>query len=475
MSFFKNTQGDQEHSIDIVEDFSALLAKHTHPTKQEGKIVKGMVVGIDRDAVIVDVGLKSEGRISLSEFSIDGHNREVKVGDEIDVYVERFEGRSGMTVLSREKALRDEAWRGFEELYAKDLSVKGSIMGKVKGGFAVELGGIVAFLPGSQVDIRPIKDVSVLMNISQPFKILKMDKEHGNVVVSRRAILEDSRKEAKEELLASIKEGMVLEGVVKNITDYGAFIDLSSTDALLHITDISWSKISHPSQILKLNQKIKVQVIKYNPDTQRISVGRKQLEKNPWEDIREKYCVGSKHRGFVIAITDYGAFVSLEPNVDGLVYHTEIHWTAKNVHPSKLLKVGDEVEVLVLDIDIDKHRISLSVKRCQPNSWEIFAEETPVETKVEVVVSGVADFGLFVIRTRDKDTEFPINLLIPSGEISWDKSPEETVVAYHKGDIIECVVTNIDLTRERIAASIKQVNKDKPLELAEKLLAAEEL
>ena len=407
-----------DKTLNITEDFATLFAEYVKNEKQEGQIARGKVVAVERDAVIVDVGLKSEGRIPLSEFALAGGSTNISVGDEVEVFVERFEGRGGNTILSREKAIRNDAWKKFEELHKQDATVEGMIIGRVKGGFAVELGGIVAFLPGSQVDIRPIKDASVLLNISQPLKILKMDAEHGNVVVSRRAILEESRKEAKEELLSNIKEGMILEGVIKNITDYGAFVDLKSTDGLLHITDISWNKISHPSEVLTIGQLVKTVVIKYNPETQRISLGLKQLEKNPWEDLKDKYQAGMKFEGKITSITDYGAFVALEPGVEGLVYHTEINWTAKNTHPSKRVKVGEEVEVMVLDIDIQKHRISLSMKQCQPNPWDDFAEEFPIGTKMVCIVKSMSDYCLFVVREDDIQDEGAMVIIIPISELS---------------------------------------------------------
>ncbi len=455
-----------DKTLNITEDFASLFAEYVKNEKQEGQIAKGRVVAVERDAVIVDVGLKSEGRIPLSEFSLAGNNANVSIGDEIEVFVERFEGRGGNTILSREKAIRSDAWKKFEEFHKQDATIEGVIIGRVKGGFAVELGGIVAFLPGSQVDIRPIKDSSVLINMSQPLKILKMDAEHGNVVVSRRAILEESRKEAREELLSNIKEGMILEGVIKNITDYGAFVDLKSTDGLLHITDISWNKISHPSEVLTIGQIVKTIVIKYNPETQRISLGLKQLEKNPWEDLKDQYQTGIKFKGIVTSITDYGAFVALEPGVEGLVYHTEINWTAKNTHPSKRVKIGEEVEVMVLDIDIQKHRISLSMKQCLKNPWDIFAEEFPVGTKMQCMIKTMSDYCLFVVKEGDIEDESAMVIIIPISELSWTKNGEEVIKEYNRGDVLECILTNIDSERERITASIRQLTPDIVTELA---------
>lgn len=443
------------------EDFEKLFEASVQNEKKEGKIVEGTVVAINNGYATVDVGLKSEGNIPLSEFTFPGVNSEIKVGDKVDVYVERFEGRGGLTVLSREKALRNEAWKKFEALYAQDAVIEGKIIHRVKGGFAVELGGIIAFLPGSQVDVRPIKDSSILLGTTQSFKILKMDNAQGNVVISRRVILEESRKEARSELLSSIKEGDVLEGVVKNITDYGAFIDLQSTDGLLHITDISWSKISHPSEILSVGQKLKVMVIKYNPESERISLGLKQFTKNPWEELKEKYKPGVVVKGKVMDITDYGAFVQLQPNIEGLVYYTEMHWLAKNVHPRKVVNKGDEVEVKVLDIDVNKHRVSLSMKQCTENAWEKFIAEHPVGSKIDVVVRNVTDFGVFVSPVEYENSDLAIIMLIPLVELGWEKNNEAELKKYNKGDKFEVVIASADVALERISASVKRLTEDK--------------
>lgn len=458
-------------ALDINEDYDKLLEDHFSNEHKEGKIVRGVIVDIDNDCVTVDVGLKSEGRVPLKELAIAGGSNNVNIGDEIDVYIEKFEGKKGLTVLSRERAIRNQSWEAFERFFADDVAIDGSIVGRVKGGFAVDIGGLIAFLPGSQVDIRPAKNASVLAGAIQPFKILKMDKAHGNIVVSRRAIMEESRKEARDELLSNIKEGMVLKGAVKNLTDYGAFIDLQSTDGLLHITDISWSKISHPSEVLTIGQTVEVMVIKYNQETRRISLGLKQLAHNPWEDLAQKYSQGSKHKGKVVAITDYGAFVNLENNVDGLVYHTELHWTARNVHPSKMVEIGQEVEVVVLDFDVSRHRISLSLKRCQPNIWKEFVEKHPVGSQLDVVVRNVSEFGLFVASLEDKDDEHALNLLIPAHELSWEKSPEASLKDYSKGDQIRCLILNADPDRERITGSVRQTVEDKIASVAAKLSA----
>lgn len=440
----------------FAEDFAQLFEESIKVECKEATVTSGLIVAIDNDSVLVDVGLKSEGRIPLKEFaSLEGIIPALQVGDMVDVYIERVDGR-GRTVLSREKAIREESWTKFEDLHSREVNVDGVIIGRVKGGFAVELGGIIAFLPGSQVDIRPIKDISALMNIAQPFKILKMDRDQGNIVVSRRAILEESRQEARSELLSNIAEGSILDGVVKNITDYGAFIDLGSIDGLLHITDISWNKISHPSEMLTLGQQLKVCVIKYNQETQRVSLGLKQLEKNPWDKFAEKYKVGVKFKGAVTTVTDYGAFVELEPGVEGLVYHTEISWNSKNIHPRKMIKTGDEVEVVILELDISKHRISLSIKQCQLNPWVAFVESNPIGSVVEGMISNVADFGIFLTLNHN-NPDLAIDALIPAAELSWEETPEKELKKHKREDILKGVVLTADAERERITIGVKQL------------------
>lgn len=444
---------------EVFENFAELFEESIKQERKEGTVVKGIVTSVRNGDVFVDVGLKSEGRIPLKEFHLDVVHANIAVGDEVEVYIERMEDRHGNTVLSREKALREEAWFKYEDLHKKDVNVDGKIIGRVKGGFAVDLGGIIAFLPGSQVDIRPIKDISALIELVQPFKILKMDHTQGNVVVSRRAILEESRAEAREVLLSTIQEGSILAGVVKNITPYGVFLDLGPIDGLLHITDISWKKISHPSEVLALGQEVKVKVIKYNEETKRVSLGLKQLEENPWEGLVEKYQVGSKFAGVVTTIADYGAFVELEPSVEGLVYHTEISWNAKNTHPRKLLKNGDKVEVMVLEVDIAKHKISLSIKQCQDNPWTKFSEKHPVGSQIDGVITNIADFGIFV-SIDGGDEGAGIEALIPAVELSWDEKPEVELKKYKKGDAITAVVLSVDLERERVSLSVKQLTSD---------------
>ena len=476
MTIYENQSLEQNNTKE--ENFESLLEEFLKDQKKEGEIVTGKVVGISNDAILVDVGLKSEGRIPINEFINDDNEKpEFTIGEEIEVFIERFDGRNGETVLSRGKALKEEAWLKFEDFYKKGINVEGSIIGRVKGGFAVDLGGIIAFLPGSQLDIRPVKDILVLIDVEQPFKILKMNREQGNVVVSRKAILEESRKEAKNELLSSIKEGLQLKGVVKNITDYGAFVDLGAMDGLLHITDISWKKVSHPSEYLTLGQEINVVIIKYNPETQRVSLGLKQLEKNPWDGYEKKYNPGTKLKGVVSSITDYGVFVELSPDVEGLVYHTEISWNAKNMHPSKLVKVGEEVDIIVLEVDIEKHRISLSMKQCNDNPWEQFARVYPIGTKVKGIVKKVADFGLFITIAGEEEKKGQcissnLDVLIPAVEINWDDNPRAALSNYKEGDEVEGLVLTIDIERERITVSIKQLQENTSVKMVKRLLSS---
>jgi small subunit ribosomal protein S1 len=439
------------------EDFPKLLKEKLQSQPKENSIVKGKVINIIEDVVFVDVGLKSEGRIALSEFS----GQEVKLDDYVDVYIDRIEGKNGCTQLSREKVAKEKAWNKFEELAASDGSINGKIVGKVnKGGFAVDIEGVLAFLPGSQLDVRPVKEASVFIDIEQPFKILKIDREQGNVVVSRRAVLEESRKEARDELLVGIKENMLFDGVVKNITNYGAFIDLGYIDGLLHITDISWEKISHPSEKITLGQELKVIVTKYNPETQRVSLGLKQLTDNPWKGLEEKYAINTKHKAKVLSISDYGVFVELEKDVEGLVYFNEISWNTKNVHPTKLIQINDEVETMVLDFNIEKHRISLSIKRCTENPWKQFVEQYPIGTKVTAKVKSVVDFGLFV-NVMEDGKENILDILVPAVEISSDDNPKNALKAFNTGDEIQGVVLSSDLERERVTISMKQLESNK--------------
>ncbi len=437
------------------EDFAALLdATLGTDTGFDGSVITGRVVRIDGDTVVVDVGLKSEGRVPLKEFAAPGQKPEVKPGDLIDVYVERYEDRDGAIILSREKARREEAWTTLEKAYQTQQRVTGVIFGRVKGGFTVDLGGAVAFLPGSQVDIRPVRDVGPLMGTPQPFMILKMDRARGNIVVSRRAVLEETRAEQRAELVQGLKEGQVLEGVVKNITDYGAFVDLGGVDGLLHVTDIAWRRINHPSEALQVGQTVKVQVIRFNPETQRISLGMKQLMADPWDGVAVKYPVGAKFTGRVTNITDYGAFVELEPGVEGLVHVSEMSWTKKNVHPGKIVSTSQEVEVMILDVDAAKRRISLGLKQCLRNPWEEFLEKHPVGSTVKGEVKNITEFGLFI------GLEGDIDGMVHLSDLAWDVPGEVAIQRYGKGDVVEAKVLDVDVEKERISLGIKQLTND---------------
>ncbi|MDX2113559.1 MAG: 30S ribosomal protein S1 [Alphaproteobacteria bacterium] len=438
-----------------VEDFGALFEESVKRTgKLEGAVVRGVVVAIEKDVVVVDVGLKSEGRIPLKEFSIGGGSTELRAGDEVEVYLEKIENRNGEAVLSREKALREEAWVKLEKACASNQRVEGVIFGRVKGGFTVDIQGAVAFLPGSQVDIRPIRDVGPLMHITQPFQILKMDRKRGNIVVSRRAVLEESRSEQRDQLLGKISEGQTLDGIVKNITDYGAFIDMGGIDGLLHVTDISWRRISHPSEVLALGQTVKVMVTKFDPATKRVSLGMKQLESNPWQGADVKYPTGTKLKGKITNITDYGAFVELEPGIEGLVHVSEISWVKKSAHPSKLVSVSQEVNVVVLDIDASKHRISLGMKQCEENPWAKYATKVNVGDVIEGEIRNITDFGLFVGLDTDIDG------LVHHSDISWSEPGDSAIKNYKKGDMVKAKILAVDVEKERISLGIKQLDND---------------
>jgi len=433
------------------EVFADLLKEQMGDQHFAGSVVKGTIVRITPDFVMVDVGLKSEGRIPLREF---GQNPELNVGDVIEVYVDRYEDRDGNVVLSREKARREEAWQDLEKAMNAGERINGVIFGRVKGGFTVDLNGAIAFLPGSQIDIRPIRDISPLMGISQPFQILKMDKVRGNIVVSRRVVLEETRAESRAELIDAIKEGSILEGVVKNVTDYGAFIDLGGVDGLLHVTDISWKRINHPAEVLSVGQTVKVQVIKFNEDNQRISLGMKQLENDPWQNVEERFHVGDVCKGKVTNITDYGAFVELEDGIEGLVHVSEMSWTRKNVHPGKIVSTSQEVEVKVLEVDAEKRRISLGIKQCTPNPWAAYVEEHPVGSVIEGKIKNITEFGLFIGLNDEIDG------MIHLSDISWDKAGEEAVKDYTKGQEIQAKIIDVDVEKERISLGIKQLTEN---------------
>ncbi len=437
------------------ESFAALLEESLGDVDSlEGTVLKGQIVAIEGDIAVVDVGLKSEGRVALKEFAQAGQVPEMKVGDDVEVYLERIENKHGEAMLSREKAKREEAWTQLEKAFQANERVSGVIFGRVKGGFTVDLSGAVAFLPGSQVDIRPVRDVTPLMGTPQPFQILKMDRSRGNIVVSRRAVLEETRAEQRSELVANLKEGQVLQGVVKNITDYGAFVDLGGVDGLLHVTDISWKRINHPTEALSIGQNVDVQVIRFNPETQRISLGMKQLEADPWEGVGAKYPIGTKFTGRVTNITDYGAFVELEAGIEGLVHVSEMSWTKKNVHPGKIVSTSQEVEVMVLDVDEQKRRISLGLKQCLSNPWQDFAESHPVGTELEGEIRNITEFGLFVGLPGEIDG------MVHLSDLDWSRSGDEAVKDYKKGDTVSCKVLDVDTDKERISLGIKQLGED---------------
>ncbi|HXR86012.1 MAG TPA: 30S ribosomal protein S1 [Stellaceae bacterium] len=440
------------------ESFAALLDESLGTASGlEGTVIKGRVLAIENDTVLIDVGLKSEGRVALREFAPPGRQAEIKPGDTVEVYLERMEDKNGEAQLSREKARREEAWTLLEKNFQSNERVNGVIFGRVKGGFTVDLSGAVAFLPGSQVDIRPVRDITPLLGTPQPFQILKMDRSRGNIVVSRRAVLEESRAEARSELVASLKEGQILTGVVKNITDYGAFVDLGGVDGLLHVTDIAWRRINHPSEALHIGQSVKVQVIRFNAETQRISLGMKQLEADPWEGVELKYPANARFKGRVTNITDYGAFVELEPGVEGLVHVSEMSWTKKNVHPGKIVSTSQEVEVQVLDVDPAKRRISLGLKQTMANPWEAFLEKYPPGSEIEGEIKNITEFGLFIGLPGEIDG------MVHLSDLDWKKPGEQAIADYHKGDMVKVRVLDVDAEKERISLGIKQLQAD-PLE-----------
>ena len=438
-----------------MEEFEALLNESLDlDTPNEGSVVTGKVIAIEAGQAIIDIGYKMEGRVELKEFASPGETPDISVGDEVEVYLERVENARGEAVISRDKARREAAWDRLEKAYADEQRVEGAIFGRVKGGFTVDLGGAVAFLPGSQVDVRPVRDAGPLMGLKQPFQILKMDRRRGNIVVSRRAILEESRAEQRAEVIAKLHEGMVIDGVVKNITEYGAFVDLGGVDGLLHVTDMAWRRVNHPSEIVSIGETLKVQVIKVNKETHRISLGIKQLQADPWESVEAKFAIGSVQKGRVTNITDYGAFVELEPGVEGLVHVSEMSWTKKNVHPGKIVSTSQEVEVMVLEIDSAKRRVSLGLKQTMRNPWELFAETHPVGTQIEGEVKNITEFGLFV------GLEGDIDGMVHLSDLSWDQRGEEAIQDYRKGDTVQAVVTEVDSEKERISLSIKAMEND---------------
>src|SRR6187399_1303587 len=437
------------------DDFAALLNESLGGENEtfEGKVVKGIVTGIENDLAVIDVGLKSEGRVALREFAAPGQKADLKVGDEVEVYVDRVENSAGEAMLSRDRARREAAWDSLEKEFSAGNRVEGVIFGRVKGGFTVDLGGAVAFLPGSQVDIRPVRDVGPLMEIPQPFQVLKMDRRRGNIVVSRRAILEETRAEQRSGLIQSLAEGQVVEGVVKNITDYGAFVNLGGIDGLLHVTDISYKRVNHPSEVLNIGDTVKVQIIRINRETQRISLGMKQLESDPWEGAATKYPISGVFKGRVTNITEYGAFVELEPGIEGLVHVSEMSWTKKNVHPGKIVSTSQEVDVAVIEVDEEKRRISLGLKQAQANPWHAFAEQNPVGTEVQGEVKNSTEFGLFIGLDGDVDG------MVHMSDIAWGLTGEQALARHHKGERVQAVVLEVDIEKERISLGIKQLDE----------------
>jgi small subunit ribosomal protein S1 len=436
-------------------DFEALLNESLSGNGAfEGQVVKGKITAIEKDLAVIDVGLKMEGRVALKEFGTTGRNSDLKVGDEVEVYLERVENALGEAVLSRDKARREESWTRLEKKFEANEKVEGVIFNKVKGGFTVDLDGAVAFLPGSQVDIRPVRDIGPLMNIPQQFQILKMDRRRGNIVVSRRSVLEETRAEQRTEIVARLGEGQVIDGVVKNITDYGAFIDLGGIDGLLHVTDMAWRRVNHPSDVVNVGDTVKVQIIRINPDTQRISLGMKQLQSDPWQGIEAKYPVGARFSGTITNIADYGAFVELEPGVEGLIHVSEMSWTKKNTHPGKIVSTSQQVDVQVLEVDPNKRRISLGLKQTQDNPWDGFLTTHPKGTIVEGPIRNITEFGLFI------GLEGGVDGMVHLSDLDWNKSGDEAIKDYKKGDTVKAVVLDVDSAKERISLGIKQVGGD---------------
>ena len=437
------------------DDFAKMLEESfTQGSPQEGSVVKGTVVGIEKDLAVIDVGAKTEGRVALREFAAPGRQSEIKVGDTVEVYLERVENALGEAVLSRDKARREESWGKLEKAFNGNEKVQGVIFNQVKGGFTVDLDGAVAFLPRSQVDIRPIRDVSPLMNQPQPFQILKMDRRRGNIVVSRRTVLEETRAEQRQELVQNLEEGQVIDGVVKNITDYGAFVDLGGIDGLLHVTDVAWRRVNHPTEVLNIGQQVKVKIIKINHETHRISLGMKQLQDDPWQGIEAKYPVGTRFKGRVTNITDYGAFVELEPGIEGLIHVSEMSWTKKNVHPGKIVSTSQEVDVQILEVDPVKRRISLGLKQTMRNPWEVFVEKYPPGSLIEGEVKNKTEFGLFL--GLDGDVDGMVHL----SDLDWKRPGEQVIEEYKKGDQVRAKVLDVDVEKERISLGIKQLDGD---------------
>ncbi|MFM9974748.1 MAG: 30S ribosomal protein S1 [Beijerinckiaceae bacterium] len=437
------------------EDFEALLNESFGSNDaMEGSVIKGKVVAIEKDMAVIDVGLKTEGRIALKEFTGPDKVLSIKIGDTVEVYLERIENAMGEAVISRDKARREESWVKLEQAFEKQEKVDGTIFNTVKGGYTVDLDGAVAFLPRSQVDIRPIRDVNPLMNVLQPFVILKMDRRRGNIVVSRRTVLEETRAGQRQELVSNLEEGAIIDGIVKNITDYGAFVDLGGIDGLLHVTDIAWRRVNHPSEVLTVGQTVKVKIVKINQETHRISLGMKQLLEDPWSGIAAKYSLQAKFTGRVTNITDYGAFVELEPGIEGLIHVSEMSWTKKNVHPGKILSTSQEVEVQVLEVDAAKRRISLGLKQTTGNPWENFTSKYPVGSVVDGEVKNKTEFGLFLGLEGDVDG------MVHLSDLDWNRPGEQAIEDFKKGDMVKAVVLDVDVEKERISLGVKQVSGD---------------
>ena len=450
------------HTNPSRDDFAAMLEESFNKSDSlEGSVIKGKIVAIEKDMAVVDLGLKTEGRVALREFTGPGREGAPTIGDEVEVYLDRIENALGEAVISRDKARREESWVKLEKAFEAGEKVNGVIFNVAKGGYTVDLDGATAFLPRSQVDIRPIRDVGPLMNIAQPFQILKMDRRRGNIVVSRRTVLEETRAEARTELVSNLEEGQTVDGTVKNITEYGAFVDLGGIDGLLHVTDMAWRRVNHPSEVVTIGQQLKVKIIKINHDTHRISLGIKQLLTDPWEGIEAKYPLQSRLKGRVTNITDYGAFVELEPGIEGLIHVSEMSWTKKNVHPGKIVSTSQEVEVQILEVDSSKRRISLGLKQTLQNPWEAFAEKHPVGSVVEGEVKNKTEFGLFIGLENDVDG------MVHLSDLDWNRPGEQAIEDYKKGDMVKAQVLDVDVEKERISLGIKQLGADKFAEPAE--------
>ena len=456
------TAGQSREMNPSRDDFAALLDESMGGSDAfEGTVVKGIITAIEKDLAVIDVGLKMEGRVPVREFGVNGKPAELKVGDEVEVYLERMENALGEAVLSRDKARREESWTRLEKKFEGNEKVEGVIFNKVKGGFTVDLDGAVAFLPGSQVDIRPVRDIGPLMHQVQPFQILKMDRRRGNIVVSRRSVLEETRAEQRSEIVARLAEGQDIDGVVKNNTDYGAFIDLGGIDGLLHVTDMAWRRVNHPSDVVNVGDNVKVQIIRINPETQRISLGMKQLLADPWQGIEAKYPIQARFKGTVTNIADYGAFVELEPGVEGLIHVSEMSWTKKNVHPGKIVATSQQVDVQILEVDPNKRRISLGLKQTQDNPWDVFLTAHPKGTVVEGPVRNITEFGLFI------GLDGGVDGMVHLSDLDWNKPGDELIKDYKKGDNVKAIVLDVDSTKERISLGIKQLGGD-PLDTLSK-------